>query len=184
MRRKYFDYRSVPRRQRAMILGCMLFWSVLSYLAISRYVISAAVVTGISMEPTLLNGDRFLLNKIGPRLTGYNRGEIVAIRLAGDEDLSVKRVIALPHERVQTRDGAVYVHRQKLVEPYLPAGTRTEGGDLGDSIFEVLPDCYFLLGDNRDESYDSRFFGAIHRSAIVGRIMRSDSKAPRDSGAD
>jgi len=171
MRRRYFDYSAVPRPQRTLILACMLFWSVLAYLAMNQFVISSAAVTGLSMEPTLGNGERFVINRIGPRLGGLQRGEIVAVWLPGDDTMSVKRVVGLPLERVQFVDGRVYVEGHALVEPYLAPGIHTGSGNLGPHLFEVATDCYFLLGDNREKSFDSRFVGAIHRRDIVGRLV-------------
>jgi signal peptidase I len=181
MRRRYFDYRGVPRPQRALILACMMFWSVLAYMLINQFVVSSAAVTGLSMEPTLANGERFVVNRIGPRLIGIQRGEIVAVKLPGDTSLSVKRVIGLPLERVQVVGGRVYVQGRALIEPYLVPGIRTESGNLGPHLFEVAPDCYFMLGDNREKSFDSRFFGAVHKSDIVGRLVmpRDRARPPR-----
>lgn len=185
MRRRYFDYRRVPRSQRALILAAMMFWSVLAYLVVNQFVVSSAAVTGLSMEPTLANGERFVVNRVGPRVMGIQRGEIIAVQLPGDQTLSVKRVIGLPLERVQIVNGSVFVQGHALIEPYLAPGVRTGSGSLGPHLFEVAPECYFVLGDNRDQSFDSRFFGAVHRDDIVGRlVMPPDRKRVPQLGAE
>ena len=169
--RRFFDPRLCRNeRRRANILACLLFCSVLSYVLISRHVFSVTEIVGRSMEPTLLNGERSIINRCIYHLQPPQRGEIVAVRLPGDETLSVKRVVAGPSERIQVTDGAVLVNAKRLWEPYLPRGVRTSPGGLSAGEYLVAKDCYFLLGDNRTHSTDSRYVGAVPRDRIVGRI--------------
>jgi signal peptidase I len=125
------------------------------------------------MEPTLMVGDRILVNKLSYHLHGVARGDIVVFAVPPNEtpepgvkDL-VKRVIGLPGDVVSSSGGRVYINHQPLHEPWLPTGTVTTG----ITTQKIPPDHYFVMGDNRSDSQDSRFFGPISRSLIVGRVV-------------
>lgn len=177
--RRLFDYRHVGREKRARILACMLFGSVLSYVVCSRYVIGMGEVVGHSMWPNLEDGQRFLINRLAYRLGDPRPGEIVALKLPGDDDLVVKRIVALPGDLVRIRGGQVYVNGRALPEPYLPKGVATSGRAMHERAYRIADNCYFVLGDNRPSSDDSRTFGAVGRSEMVGRVMTSAKRAPR-----
>jgi signal peptidase I len=159
-----------PRDRRALILACLFFWSVFSYVLISRFVLQTAAIVGDSMSPTFLDGQRHLILRWVPWLREPRRGEIVGLRVPGDDVYSVKRVIALPGEVIQIRGGRVYVDGQELIEPYLGREVPTFGGPLGGGLYEVAEGCFFVMGDNRTESLDSRFYGAVKREWIVGAV--------------
>jgi len=159
-----------PEKRRSLILACLLFWSVISYRVISQYVVQATEIVGPSMAPTLADGERFIIQRWLYLLRKPRRGEIVAVRAPFPDDLSVKRIIGLPGERVRVRHGRVYVNDRELGEPYLAPHIVTLPGLLTTNTYEVAPDCYFVLGDNREVSEDSRFFGAVPREQILGRI--------------
>jgi signal peptidase I len=154
-----------------MILACLLFWSILSYLVITRFVVMATEVEGDSMVPTLENGDRLLLQRFVFHRAAPDRGQIVALKLPHEEDLMVKRVVAVSGELIQIRDGRVHVNGRRLGEPYLPHDTVTDPGALSSNTFKVLLGCYFVLGDNRRQSLDSRSFGAVRKEWILGRVV-------------
>ena len=85
-------------------------------------------------------------------------------------ELSVKRVIALPGETVRLHPDGVYVDEVRIYEPYLPPGTTTGPGPDGYYLFTIPENCYFVMGDNRRYSADSRHYGPIHLNAIEGLI--------------
>ena len=174
-RRKRFDVRSIPREQQGLVLALLLFWSILSYLFITHFILGSVEVLGNSMSPTLTDGSVMLINRLAYRFRDPRRFDIVAVKLARYEDLTVKRVVALPLERVQLMNGRLLVNGRPLAEPYLGLPTWTASAALSNAIYEVAPDCYFLMGDNRTDSADSRVFGAVRRDAIVGRVMRHAS---------
>jgi signal peptidase I len=165
-----FDFGDATHRTRTLLLACILFWSVLTYLFLTRLVFMYTVVDGRSMEPSLRDGDRCFVQRWIYRLRAPERGEIVAVQLPYYDDLTVKRVIALPYERVQIIGGIVLVNDKPLDEPYLARHMKTVAGPLGNGIFRVEHDCYFILGDNRPLSVDSRSFGAVHKDCILGRV--------------
>jgi signal peptidase I len=124
------------------------------------------------MFPALDEGDRVLVNKLSYRLHEINRGDLIVFERPADEgpgqvkDL-IKRVVGLPGERIEARSGRVLVDQQPLPEPYLGADVRT-------TDFEplVVPDGHvFVMGDNRGDSRDSRFFGPLPEELVIGRAF-------------
>ena len=153
-------------------------------LLVKQFLFAAYYIPSPSMEPTLTDGDRIVVNKLSYRLHEVNRGDVVVFRRAmpqpdGINEL-IKRVIALPGETVEVVDGRVYVDGGLLLEPYLTARDSTGGfalppGCIGtpDSINRcTVPDDHvFVMGDNRRNSKDSRVFGPVAESGIVGRAF-------------
>lgn len=135
------------------------------------------LVQGASMEPTIYNNDRLLVDKLTPRFIDYKRGDIIILHPPGNDSIDyVKRIIALPTDTVKILNCKVYVstasERFILEEPYLNPKTCTADGSKikeGRSI-RLEPGQYLVLGDNRSKSYDSRFFGVISKDRIVGRV--------------
>lgn len=175
------------RRKRAAIEWVVLIGAALIIaLVIKTFLFQAFYIPSESMVPTLKVGDRVLVNKLSYDLHDVHRGDIVVFRAPaearsdGIDDL-VKRVIGLPGDTVTWRkDGQVYVNDKPLDEPYLPAGTRTtyEGVPQGcvapaDGVSgcKVPAGHLFMMGDNRTASRDSRYFGPIKESSIVGRVF-------------
>lgn len=169
--RRLFDYSSVPHEKRTHILAAMLFGSVLSYFLITRCLVTVGEVEGNSMVPTLQDGERYLINRIVYRFYDPRPGDIVELNMPGPEDFSVKRIIASPGDVVQIKGGHVHVNGKVHSEPYLPEGITTEGRALKTNAFKVSDNTYFVLGDNRSISADSRVFGAVPRDRLVGRLV-------------
>lgn len=170
MGRRLFDYSAVPPGQRTLILAAMLFWSVLTIWATNRYLVQVPHISGPSMEPTLHDGERRLIWLPAFRRRDPRPGEIVAIMTPGNVP-SVKRVIAGPGESIQIRDGRVQLAGQPLEEPYLDAAVFTRPGPMASHRYEVAADCFFVLGDNRTNSIDSRHFGAVPREKLIGKVL-------------
>jgi signal peptidase I len=165
--------RSATRNALEWIL--VIVGAVVVALLIKTYLVQAFRIPSESMDPTLLNGDRVLVNKLSYRLHDVNRGDVVVFRrpdgLPGGpgqpEDL-IKRVIGLPGETVVARGGVVYVDDRPLSEPYLAEGTSTT--DL-DRPVTLGRDEVLVLGDNRRNSQDGRVFGPIAEDTIIGRAF-------------
>ncbi|MGZ6340133.1 MAG: signal peptidase I [Candidatus Limnocylindrales bacterium] len=175
---------SAPRRG----LGCALeivetlVLTLVIYLLIHNFIAQPFEVEQPSMVPTVLDGDYVLIDKVSPRFNDYQRGDIVVFNPPqGEGDVPfIKRVIGLPGDRVELDNGRVYVtpaggSRVRLEEPYVntdPGGkaepTLPRDAE-GTTQWTVPAGSYFVLGDNRSVSEDSRFFGSIGRSLIIGR---------------
>jgi signal peptidase I len=139
---------------------------------VKTFLIQAFFIPSGSMLPTLHEDDRVLVNKLSYDLHGVNRGDLVVFErpegeAAGQIKDLIKRVVALPGERIEQRDGDVYIDGELLEEPYLQDGTETTNLDP-----QTVPDGHvFVMGDNRDDSMDSRVFSAIDEDLIVGRAF-------------
>lgn len=145
-----------------------LIFVVIVLAVINTYWYSVFIVDGVSMEPTILNGQLMLLNKVfyrGDREP--KRGESVVVEYPGDPKHKryVKRVIGLPGEKVTVTNGNVYINLKKLTEPYLAYGTYTDQ----DGQWELGGNQYFLMGDNRLLSNDCRYFGPVEKRFFVGQ---------------
>lgn len=145
----------------------LAFFFVLIFGFVRPVVAAPSLIQGPSMEPTLRTGDRVLVEKIGYRFDEPQRGDVVLIRDEnGGEDL-IKRVAALPGETVSVRGNAVYVDGEPL------PGARASRDLPGFSGLSttVPPDHVYVLGDNRDHSTDSRYFGPVSLERIEGEAL-------------
>jgi signal peptidase I len=171
------------RGYRALIEWTIILIAVLLCTVLLRsYVVQSFSIPSLSMYPTLKVGDRIIVNKLSYHLHGVQRGDIVVFASPPLEDQEyadlVKRVIGLPGETISAKDGHVYINGKRLNEPWLPPGAASYTGALpGDAHpqfdlpgpVKIPPGEYFVMGDNRTDSEDSRFFGPIPRSLFVGR---------------
>ena len=152
--------------------------------SVKTFLFQAFYIPSESMKPTLNVGDRVLVNKVSYRVHDVNRGDIVVFETPpkakdanGEIKDLVKRVIALPGESFSTHDGGVLINGRPLKEPYLQKGVQTcapnsAATSCGDVEPTTIPSGDVLvLGDNRPASKDSRFFGPIKESSIVGRVF-------------
>ena len=159
-------------KRQLMLVALVLVSSLASYAGINRWFLSTVVVQGRSMSPTLHDGDRCLLNRLSYLYAAPKRGDLVVLRDREENDLAVKRIVALPGEAVRVSEGTIFVNGRRLVEPYLDAGTLTMAPTGADQAYKLGGDEYFVLGDNRAESEDSRFYGPISREQIVGTLIK------------
>ncbi len=173
------------RRYRWVIEWAVILMAVLLCTVLLRtYVVQSFYIPSPSMYPTLQVGDRIMVDKLSYHLHGVHRGDIVVFKRPPLEqqpfpDL-VKRVIGLPGETISTRNGHVYIDGKRLDEPWLPSGPDSYTGALpGDANQQfnmpgpvtIPAGKYYVMGDNRTDSEDSRFFGPIPASLIVGRAV-------------
>jgi signal peptidase I len=126
-------------------------------------------VEGTSMAPLLSDQERIFINKFVYRFEAIQRGDVVVFWYPLDHSKSfIKRVVGLPGESVEIRQGAVYVNGQIVPEPYVPP----QYEDLSDfGPVGVPKDCYFVMGDHRISSNDSRVFGPVASQFIYGRAV-------------
>ncbi len=149
----------------------VLVGAVVVALVLRVFLFQAFWIPSESMEHTLQAEDRVLVNKLSYRLHAVNRGDVVVFRRpdeqAGEIRDLIKRVVAVEGDVVEAHDNQLFINGEAAPETYLAADEVT--GDFGP--VEVPPSEVFVMGDNRDESYDSRFFGTVHEDRIVGRAF-------------
>jgi signal peptidase I len=178
---------SKARSATRVVLGwaAVLVVAVLAAFLIRAFVVEPFKIPSGSMEPTLQVNDRILVNKLSYHLHRIHRGDVVVFKKPADDttpgitDL-VKRVIGLPGETISARGGQVYIDGRYLPEPWLPKVDR------GVTVFPSgIPGClsspsgscripsgeYFMLGDNRTNSSDSRVLGPVSGSLFIGRAF-------------
>ena len=153
-----------------LVVACL---GLTSYYIISTYFVQSVKVVGSSMLPTLHDSDHYLLNRWVYHFRTPSRQDIVVIRDPSAKCYAVKRIVGVGGDSVYFKDGAVYVNGTKLQEPYLPTGTPTYAcGKVQEQLITCGKDQFFLLGDNRMNSADSRVYGPVPRQNILGMIVR------------
>ncbi len=162
------EYRQVP------LLIFVLVLSILSYFLVHRYVLMSVEIQGASMSPTLFNGERYILFRCPYLWRAPRQGEIVVINDPEDHGLSIKRVIALPNDLVEIRRDGVYVNHARLPEPYLASFASFATCAMPVKPTRLGSDDYYVLGDNRGRSADSRSYGPVPRKDILGLIAKSE----------
>ena len=146
-----------------------LIFSALASILIITFLYQPVRVEGTSMLPRLEDHDRLFINKFVYHLERINRGDIVVFRYPRDEEKSyIKRVIGLPGDRLAIDKGRVYINGVPISEPYVPEIYRDERSY--DEI-TIPPDHYFMMGDHRSISSDSRDFGPVARELIYGKAV-------------
>jgi signal peptidase I len=136
-------------------------------LLIQQFVVKPFYIPSPSMEPTLVEGDRVLVNRFVYRFDEPRRGDVVVFHppIAPEDDY-IKRVVAVAGDTVEVRDGVLYVNSEPQQEPFLK--------EKMDSVYEqelVPEDHVFVMGDNRNSSGDSRVFGPVEIDSLLGRAF-------------
>ena len=144
-----------------LVLAAAIFFGL-------QVTIQSSIVIGCSMEPSLEEGQRLIINKLSYKFDDPERGDVVVFHppIKGQTDL-IKRVIALPNDTVEIKDGIVYVNGSPLDEPYIASPPSYSFQR------EVPEDYYFVLGDNRNNSNDSHRGWLLPRDNIVGKAWLS-----------
>lgn len=147
---------------------------------IRYFLIIPFYVKGASMEPNFQDRQYLIIDEISYRFHPATRGQIVVFRYPQDpQEYFIKRIIGLPGEQVVLKEGDVYIYNDKnpngfkLKENYLPDGLKTysQNYNLSEEKFSLGDNEYFVLGDNRQASKDSRVFGAVDKSFFIGKVL-------------
>ncbi|HEY9906370.1 MAG TPA: signal peptidase I [Thermosynechococcaceae cyanobacterium] len=151
---------------KTIVLSAFLAFGIRTFVAEARYIPSG------SMQPTLEIDDRLIIDKLGYRFKSPQRGDIVVFSPTQKleelkyQDAFIKRVIGLPGEKVEVKNRRVYINDQPLSENYTKEAPQYDYGP------QVVPqDQYLVLGDNRNNSYDSHYWGFVPREKIIGRAV-------------
>ncbi|HSZ37299.1 MAG TPA: signal peptidase I [Acidimicrobiales bacterium] len=158
--------------------------AVVATILLRTFVLATYSIPSGSMEPTLQIGDRIVVDKLSYDLHGVDRSNIIVFATPPNENCAgppvadlVKRVIGLPGETISLSGGRVYINGHVLPEPWLPPATRTGTfpgpGNSAYSLhhpFRVPAGDVYVMGDDRGDSCDSRYWGPVPESAIVGKV--------------
>ncbi len=160
----------------------LIEWAVIVVVAllaaflIKTFVVEAYYIPSPSMSPTIKTGDRLLVNKLAYDFGGVHRGDIVVFtRPPSDPEVTIKdlikRVIGLPGETISSGlDGAILIDGHAIAQPWLTPDAKAHPGP-SIATMRIPAGEYFVMGDYRGDSYDSRFFGPIRGSSIVGQAF-------------
>ncbi len=161
-------------------LGKTLITAVILAIGIRTFVAEARYIPSSSMEPTLQINDRLIIEKISYHFHNPERGDIVvfnptdALKEKNFHDAFIKRIIGLPGDTVQVTEGKVYVNKELLSEDYIAGAPSYDYGPV------TVPDGqYLVLGDNRNNSFDSHYWGFVPREKFVGRAFVRFWPVPR-----
>jgi len=166
-RRKFFDKKFISQeRRKTRLMLFILFWGIIFTWFAKTFVVNLEVILGPSMYPTLEEGGFHLANKFIYSFKEPERRDIVIIESVWlKKDQLNKRVIAVPGDTIYMRKGNVYLNGTLLDEPYVRGRTFPSSKPL-----KLEKDLYFVMGDNREISDDSRQFGPIMRKEIRGKL--------------
>jgi signal peptidase I len=141
-----------------LIIALIIFLGV-------HFTLESRQVDGTSMEPSLYTGQRVLVCKAAYWFGDPHRGDVIVFRMPGEPDrVLIKRIIGLPGDRLEISEGHVYIGDEILEEPYI-----NEQSNVAHSSVEVPMGYYFVMGDNRGSSSDSRNWGPVPRENIIGK---------------
>lgn len=165
-----------PERESSWVgeLGRTIGLSIILALGIRTFVAEARWIPSESMVPTLKKYDKLIVDKLSYHFSNPQRGEIVVFSPTDEikrenpnlKDAFIKRIIGLPGDKVEIKGERVYINDQPLSEQYIEAPPQYQYGPV-----VVPPDSYLVLGDNRNNSYDSHFWGFVPRDHIIGRAI-------------
>ncbi len=155
--------KKVSRTAKTWIISLIVIALVIAFLLI--FVFEIVSVEGHSMEPTLNGGEKVVVDKVSRYFEYPERGQIVITKYDGYDGYYIKRVIAYPGEWVEVYDNTIYLNGEPLDEPY------SASGEISDMELQQVPEgCYFLVGDNRTQSLDSRqdTIGCVKQENLIG----------------
>ncbi len=149
-----------------------LVFAISIFLFVYLLLLQPHKIKGSSMEPNFHDGEYLLTDKISYRLHTPERGDVIVFKAPPDYvDEFIKRIIGIPGDTVSVKNSKVFVNGREIPEAYIPAEYHTYAGRFADegAVLTVPADEYFVLGDNREHSLDSRNIGFIGKDKITGR---------------
>jgi signal peptidase I len=169
----------LPKRQdktkKQVILKEILMYTIVVLAAvvlatlIRVFIFEPFIVPSPSMDPTLKVGDKVIINKIAYRVGSIERGDIVAFHSPLEEKDLVKRAVAVEGDEITlTSEGEIYINGERIIESYIPAD---QAVSYINQTVTLREDEVFVMGDNRNNSFDSRYFGAIPEEDVFGEFM-------------
>lgn len=150
----------------------LILVAVIAVILLTNFVIVNARIPSASMEDTIMVGDQIFGNRLAYKFEEPQRFDVIIFRYPDDESqLYIKRIIGLPGETVNVREGKVYINDSDT--PLDDSFCKGVPSSSGDGVYQVPEDCYFMMGDNRNNSHDSRFWEHkyLHRDKILGKAV-------------
>jgi len=145
------------------------------FIVVYLFILQPNQVKGASMEPTFLSGDYIFTSKVTYKFRAPERGDVIVFKSPQNPDIEyIKRIIGLPGDKIRIlASGQVFVNDRLTSEPYISAKTNlTLGNFMKDNVPIVVgADEFFVMGDNRPHSSDSRYFGPIKISSVIGQVF-------------
>lgn len=138
--------------------------AIIIIILLKIFIFNFILVKGDSMNPKYKNNDFMFLNKIIYKFTSIKRGDVVVLKYKNDD--LIKRVIGLPKDKIKVENGKLYINNKEYKEDYINSYTASEDFD----EVTIKNNEYFVMGDNRYNSYDSRRFGPINKKDIMGKV--------------
>jgi len=153
-----------------LIFDLLIMFGIL--LLLQQYVYTVGTVIGASMEPTLTENQRLIIDRVSYKITNPRRFDIVAVKFPSEESYWVKRIIGLPGERIDYISGQLFVDGNRVGEPFLGSGVVTDNFSTStlfpDGGAKIPKGQYLVLGDNRGNSKDGRMLGTLGKDNILG----------------
>lgn len=171
---------------RTILLSILLALGIRTFVAEARWIPSGSMEPTLHGSPNQWEADKIIVDKVSYKFSDPNRGDIVVfsptetLQKEQYQDAFIKRVIALPGEKVQLKSGKVFINDKPLVETrYLGQGQKTvidvctssQKPPFLSQTVTIPPDSYLVLGDNRNSSYDSRCWGVVPKENIIGKAI-------------
>lgn len=150
----------------------VVVFAISIFLFVYLLILQPHKIKGASMEPNFHDGEYLLTDKVSYRLGEPGRGDVIVFKAPPDyKDEFIKRIIGLPGEEIKVQGGKIYINGRELEEGYLPNDARILPGRFSEEgqVITVPAGSYYVLGDNRDHSLDSRNLGPIERQYVTGR---------------
>lgn len=146
---------------------------IVGYVVVASFVAEPVKVSGRSMDPNYQDGEYYIVHKSAYQSDLPKRGDVITFHPPRDPKQSfISRVIGLPGDRIKIENGEVFINGQRLKEPYLASGTRTDtrGYMVEAEEINIPENSYFVMGDNRSYSSDSREYGFVSKEGIIGKV--------------
>jgi signal peptidase I len=143
--------------------------ALIAVAAIKYFLIQPFIVNGASMEPVFFDGDYLLVDEVSYHFKDPQRGDVIVLRSPQDKSVYyIKRIVGLPEEDIVVDGSTVKINGKALDETYLPSGIMNDW--TGHVEYKLNNQQYFVMGDNRLNSFDSRYWGPLSRSSIIGLV--------------
>ncbi len=162
------------KRIGAFILDILqiIFFALAIFLFVYLLILQPHKIKGGSMEPNFRDGEFLLTDKVSYRFNKPKRGDVVVFQAPpNNQDEYIKRIIGLPGEELTIQRGKIYIDNKLIEEKYLDPASVTKSGNFSaeGKVIKIPENTFFVIGDNRDHSYDSRSWGVIEKNKITGR---------------